>query len=135
VVHTNLLAQPRRQHVDVATCSLHPETLNTFPASLVFVSDTSYYKVYPQEARQYLRYPLRVPCRKSCLAILNKAADSSWADRGRAAGGMLTTGESSTWRTSTLDWKPSTQGAGPGTLSIAGRCTEFPGVIAAANAF
>ena len=76
VVRTNPLAQPRRQHVDVATCSLSPETLVTFPARLVFVTDSSYGKPYVQEPGRYPYYTPRVPCRKNCLAILNRAADS-----------------------------------------------------------
>ena len=76
VVRTNPLAQPGRQHVDVATCSLHPETLITLPERMVFVTDSAYDKQYPQEPWRYRRYALGVPCRKNCLAILNKAADS-----------------------------------------------------------
>jgi hypothetical protein len=76
VVGTNLLAQPWRQHIDVVACSLHPETLDTFPERLVFVLDTSYAQRYPQAPGQYPRSSLKVPCRKNCLAILNKAAGS-----------------------------------------------------------
>lgn len=76
VVRTNPLAQPGRQHVDVASCSLHPETLVTLPARLVCVTDSSYDRPYPQEPGRYPRSTLGVPCRKNCLAILNTAAGS-----------------------------------------------------------
>lgn len=76
VVRTNPLAQPRRQHVDVATCSLHPETLVSLPEKMVYVTDSSYDRPYPQEPGRYPRYTLGVPCRKNCLAILNTAAAS-----------------------------------------------------------
>jgi len=76
VARTNPLAQPRWQHLDVATCSLHPERLVTLPERMVFVRDSSYDKQYPQEPGRYPRYTPGLPCRKNCLAILNKAADS-----------------------------------------------------------
>jgi len=41
VARTNPLAQPRWQHLDVATCSLHPERLVTLPERMVFVRDSS----------------------------------------------------------------------------------------------
>ena len=76
VVRTNPLAQPRRQHVDVAACSLHPETLVTPLERIVFVTDSSYDKPYLQAPGRYPRYTPGVLCRKNCLAILNKTADS-----------------------------------------------------------
>ena len=76
VVRTNPLAQPRRQHVDVASCSLYPEALVTLPDRMVAATDGSYDKQYPQEPGRYPRYTLGVPCRTNCLAILHKAAYS-----------------------------------------------------------
>jgi hypothetical protein len=76
VVRTNPLVQPGRQHVDVASCSLHPETLVTLPEKMVYVTDSSYDRLYPQALGRYPRSTLGVPCRKNCLAILNMAVDS-----------------------------------------------------------
>ena len=76
VVRTNSLTHPRRQYVDVTACSLHPETPVTLPERIGSVPDTSYDTLYPQAPGRYPHYPLKIPCRKNCLAILNKGADS-----------------------------------------------------------
>ena len=86
---TRLRTKRRPRHADIQACSLLPMEPVVPPSRMVWVPDLPYYDIHLQPTRQPPSYPLKVPCRKPCLYILNGAVETGRVRQGRCISGTM----------------------------------------------